>query len=111
MSDPIAKSATAARLRSRATNGEIAPLEDEPAATQKGHLELRVWLRLLSCSVKIENLLSLRLRKEFKISMPRFDALAQLERFPDGLTMSDLSRRLMVSNGAITGLVDRLASE
>ncbi len=85
--------------------------EDEPAATQRGHLELRVWLRLLGCSVKIQNLLSLRLRKEFKISMPRFDALAQLERFPDGLTMSDLSRRLMVSNGAITGLVDRLASE
>jgi DNA-binding MarR family transcriptional regulator len=34
--------------------------------------------------------------------------LAQLERFPDGLTMSDLSRRLIVSNGAITGMVDKL---
>ncbi len=111
MSEPIAKSAAALKLRSREASGEIALAEDEPAATRKGHLELRVWLRLLACSVKVESLLSLRLRKEFKISLPRFDALAQLERFPNGLTMSDLSRRLMVSNGAITGLVDRLMAE
>src|SRR5262245_35533748 len=72
------------------------------------HLELRLWLRLLACSVKMESLLSQRLRKEFKTSMARFDVLAQLERFPDGLSMSELSRRLIVSNGAITGLVDKL---
>ena len=102
MSEPIAKSAAARKPRSR-------PLaEDESAAAQKEHLELRVWLRLLACSVKVESLLSQRLRKEFKISLPRFDALAQLDRFPDGLTMSDLSRRLMVSNGNMTGLVERL---
>jgi DNA-binding MarR family transcriptional regulator len=111
MRAPIMKSAASPKLRSREANGEIALVEDEPAATQKGHLELRIWLRLLACSTKIESLVSLRLRKEFKISLPRFDALAQLERFPDGLTMSDLSRRLMVSNGAITGLVDRLMGE
>ena len=75
------------------------------------HLELRLWLRLLACSVKMESLLSQRLRREFKTSMARFDVLAQLERFPDGLTMSELSRRLIVSNGAITGLVDKLAGE
>ena len=76
---------------------------------RKEHLELRVWLRLLGCTVKMESILSQRLRKEFKTSLSRFDVLAQLERFPDGLTMSDLSRRLIVSNGAITGLVDKLA--
>jgi DNA-binding MarR family transcriptional regulator len=76
----------------------------------KGHIELRLWLRMISCSMKMESILSQRLRKEFKTSMPRFDVLAQLERFPDGLTMSDLSRRLIVSNGAITGLVDKLAT-
>jgi DNA-binding MarR family transcriptional regulator len=111
MSEPIAKSAAAAKLRSREANGAIALVEEQPGATRKGHLELRVWLRLLACSATVKSLLSLRLRKEFKISLPRFDALAQLERFPDGLTMSDLSRRLMVSNGAITGLVDRLMDE
>jgi DNA-binding MarR family transcriptional regulator len=92
----------------RRSNGEAALAEDERAPTQKGHLELRVWLRLLGCSVKMESILSQRLRKEFKTSLSRFDVLAQLERFPDGLTMSDLSRRLIVSNGAITGLVDKL---
>jgi DNA-binding MarR family transcriptional regulator len=110
MSERMAKSAAAYSLRSRTADARIMPAEDEPA-TQKGQRELRVWLRLLACSTAIERLLSLRLRKEFKVSLPRFDALAQLERFPDGLSMSDLSRRLMVSNGAITGLVDRLMAE
>lgn len=72
------------------------------------HLELRLWLRMVSCSVKMESILSQRLRKEFKISMARFDVMSRLERHPDGLTMSELSRRLIVSNGAITGLVDKL---
>jgi DNA-binding MarR family transcriptional regulator len=75
----------------------------------KSHLELRLWLRMISCSMKMESILGQRLRKEFSTSMARFDALAQLERFPDGLIMSELSRRLIVSNGAVTGLVDKLA--
>ena len=79
--------------------------------TRPAHLELRLWLRLLACSVKMESLLSQRLRKEFKTSMARFDVLAQLERFPDGLSMTELSRRLLVSSGAITGLVDKLEKE
>ena len=100
MSGSITKQATS-RARSR-SNGSAMAMEE------KGHLELRLWLRLIGCSVKMESILSQRLRKEFKTSMARFDVLAQLERFPDGLTMSDLSRRLIVSNGAITGMVDKL---
>ena len=106
MSESITKAAPT-RTRSR-SNGHAAPVGHEPVLRQKGHRELRVWLRLLGCSVKMESILSQRLRKEFKTSLARFDVLAQLERFPDGLTMSDLSRRLIVSNGAITGLVDKL---
>jgi len=101
MSDVIAKPA-APRARNR-MNGAL-PIED------RGHLELRLWLRMISCSMKMESILSQRLRKEFKTSMARFDVMSQLERFPDGLTMSELSRRLIVSNGAITGLVDKLAA-
>src|SRR5215510_6606968 len=100
MSDVIVKPA-ALRARNR-VNGAT------PAA-EKGHLELRLWLRMISCSMRMESILSQRLRKEFKTSMARFDVMSQLERFPDGLTMSELSRRLIVSNGAITGLVDKLA--
>ena len=106
MSEPITKAATS-RMRNR-SNGHATLVGHEPAARPKSHLELRVWLRLLGCSVKMESILSQRLRKEFKTSLARFDVLAQLERFPDGLSMSDLSRRLIVSNGAITGLVDKL---
>ena len=104
-----ADNAARSRSRARAETEDAAPTGD--ASALRGHLELRLWLRLLGCTVKIENILQRRLRKEFATSLPRFDVLAQLERFPDGLTMSELSRRLMVSNGAITGLVDKLMSE
>src|SRR5258708_1696166 len=106
MSEAITKTGTT-RRRNR-SNGHAALIGDGPVARPKGHRELRVWLRLLGCSVKMESILSQRLRKEFQTSLARFDVLAQLERFPDGLSMSDLSRRLIVSNGAITGLVDKL---
>ena len=99
MSELVSKPA-ASRTRNR-VNGATSP-------EQKGHIELRLWLRMISCSMKMESILSQRLRKEFKTSMARFDVMSQLERFPDGLIMSELSRRLVVSNGAITGLVDKL---
>ena len=85
------------------------PNDSAPLVEESPHLELRLWLRMVSCSVKMESILSQRLRKEFKTSMARFDVMSRLERHPDGLTMSELSRRLIVSNGAITGLVDKLA--
>lgn len=106
MGEPISKPMVA-RGRNRA-NGIASTMDETPAASQKGHRELRLWLRLLGCSGKMESILSQRLRREFKTSLARFDVQAQLERFPDGLTMSELSRRLLVSNGAITGLVDKL---
>jgi DNA-binding MarR family transcriptional regulator len=101
MTDLITRPATS-RTRVR-VNGDA-------AREGKGHLELRLWLRMISCSMRMESILGQRLRKEFKTSMARFDVMSQLERFPDGLTMSELSRRLIVSNGAITGLVDKLAA-
>jgi DNA-binding MarR family transcriptional regulator len=51
------------------------------------------------------------LREEFDVTLPRFDVLAQLDRAPEGLSMGELSDRLMVSNGNVTGLVDRLGEE
>ncbi len=72
------------------------------------HSALRVWLRLLSCTTLIENQVSSRLRSEFDTTLPRFDLMAQLARFPGGLIMSELSQRLMVSNVNITGITDNL---
>ncbi len=74
-------------------------------------LELRVWLRLLTCANLVERRVRAGLREAFDVTLPRFDVLAQLDRAPDGLSMGELSDRLMVSNGNVTGLVDRLVEE
>ena len=73
--------------------------------------ELRLWLRLLTCTTLIENEVRRRLRDQFDITLPRFDLLAQLDRAPNGMTLGELSQRMMVSNGNITGLVERLAEQ
>ena len=72
--------------------------------------ELRLWLRLLACTNMIEAEIRTRLREGFDVTLPRFDLLAQLEKAPDGMTLGELSRRMMVSNGNITGLVEKLAA-
>ncbi|TWT09541.1 MarR family winged helix-turn-helix transcriptional regulator [Reyranella sp. CPCC 100927] len=73
--------------------------------------KLRLWIRLLRASRTIEGELRDRLNKEFDTTLPRFDVMAALYRTPDGMLMSDLSRFLLVSNGNVTGIVDRLVSE
>lgn len=76
---------------------------------------VRTWLRLLACSNIIEGQLRGALREKFGTTLPRFDVLAQLDsaaaESPRGLTMSQLSRRLMVTNGNLTGLIERLDRE
>jgi DNA-binding MarR family transcriptional regulator len=59
----------------------------------------------------IENEVRRRLRDHFNITLPRFDLLAQLDRSRNGMTLGELSQRMMVSNGNITGLVDRLVEQ
>lgn len=85
--------------------------ESAARATDSQHLSLKLWLRLLSCSQQVQVQVRARLRKEFGISLARFDLLAQLERCPEGLKMNELSRRLMVTNGNVTGLTDQLEQE
>ena len=79
--------------------------------TSGEHADIRLWLRLLYCASHIESALQSRLTAEFGMSLARFDLLSQLERAPTGLTMTELSRQMMVSNGATTSLVDRLAED
>jgi DNA-binding MarR family transcriptional regulator len=83
----------------------------ESALASDDKLELRLWLRLLTCSNLIEGEVRARLRETFATTLPRFDLMAQLDRAPDGLTMGELSSRLMVSNGNVTGLTDALVRE
>lgn len=72
---------------------------------------LRLWLRMLRATRRIESDLRERLREAHDTTLPRFDVLAALYREPDGMRMTQLSKRLMVSNGNVTGLVDRLAAD
>ena len=75
------------------------------------HESLRLWLRLLTCSALIERSIRARLRSSFATTLPRFDLMAQLERHPAGLRMGELSRRLMVTGGNVTGITDQLVRE
>ncbi len=73
--------------------------------------ELRLWLRLLATTTLIEREVRGRLRERFQVTLPRFDLMAQLDRAEQGMTLGELSRRMMVTNGNVTGLADRLVSE
>lgn len=83
----------------------------ETRLTKDDHQALRLWLRLLSCALRIESHVRSRLRHDFKTTLPRFDLMAQLERSPGGLPMNEISKRLMVSRGNITGITDQLEKE
>ena len=80
-------------------------------ALDDDHASLRLWLRLLSCTAAIERHVRERLRLRFDTTLPRFDMMAQLNREPRGLKMSELSRWLMVTGGNVTGLTDQLVAE
>lgn len=71
-------------------------------------MQLRVWLRLLTCSHMIEGNVRALLRSEFSTTLPRFDVLAQLDSSDGVLTMGELSTRLMVTSGNVTGLVNAM---
>ena len=85
--------------------------DHETRLVQSDHHSLKLWLRLLTCSSLIEKKLRDELRLSFDMTLPRFDFLAQLERAPDGLTMGELSKRMMVSGGNISGIAAQLADE
>ena len=87
-----------------------APLS-APGISKDSKERLRLWIRLLRASRTIEADLRERLKKEFDTTLPRFDVMAALYRVPEGMLMSELSRFLLVSNGNVTGIIDRLVSE
>jgi DNA-binding MarR family transcriptional regulator len=85
---------------------------DIEARAHSEHPEaLRLWLRLLTCTQLVEKQVRTLLRDRFDTTLPRFDLMAQLERSPEGLKMNELSRRMMVTGGNVTGITDQLVSE
>lgn len=91
--------------------GAVALLGLEAAAREQDHQSLRLWLRLLSATNLVKVEVARRLRQSFRTSLSRFDLMAQLDRSPEGLTMSQLSQRMMVTAGNTTRLVDQLEAD
>jgi DNA-binding MarR family transcriptional regulator len=75
------------------------------------HASLRLWLRMLACTNQIENRVRQFLQAKFETTLPRFDLMAQLERAPEGLRMNELSQRMMVTRGNVTGITDGLEKD
>ncbi len=88
-----------------------ASVDVEAAADLAASPEMRLWLRLSACAVVMGGRLRVRLRDEYGTTPPRFDVLSLLDRSPEGLTMGELSKRLMVTNGNVTGIVERLQQD
>ena len=87
------------------------PVDAETRVHDDHHVSLRLWLRILSCTNQIENRIRQNLQAKFDTTLPRFDLMAQLERAPEGLKMSELSQRMMVTGGNVTGITDGLEKE
>ena len=90
------------------------PLDAETKVAERPHDhkdELRLWLRLFTCKELIESEVRKYLREDFQLTLPRFDLMAQLDRAHKGMTLGELSQRMMVTNGNVTGLVERLVEQ
>ena len=96
---------------SHALLSDAQELGHEARAGTGDHAVLKLWLRMLASTTHIEAEIRRRLRERFDISLARFDYMAQLYRYRDGLKMRDLSRYLMVTGGNVTGLTDDLAHD
>ena len=72
---------------------------------------LKTWVRLLGVTRRTESALREHLRLQHRTTLPRFDVMAALYRRREGVTMSELSRMLLVSNGNATTVVDRLQAD
>ena len=90
---------------------KTAPMSGHVSGGPASKDRLRLWLRLLKTTRQVEAQLRENLRSEFASTLPRFDVLAALSRFEAGLKMSQLSGVLRVSNGNVTGIVDRLVQD
>jgi DNA-binding MarR family transcriptional regulator len=87
------------------------PVDAETRIRDDHHLSVRLWLRLLSCTNRIESIVRQKMQATFQTTLPRFDLMAQLERAHQGLKMSELSQRMMVTGGNVTGITDGLEKE
>ena len=87
------------------------PMDAETRAVSDDHGAIRLWLRMLATNRLVETRTRRLLQERYATTLPRFDLMAQLERAPRGLKMGELSKRMMVTGGNVTGITDGLAKE
>lgn len=92
----------------RAIQSDQQDAVSDPAVSKA---RLRLWLKLLKATKHVEGELRESFRTDFDTTLPRFDVMAALDRVEAGLKMSELSSVLRVSNGNVTGIVDRLVDD
>jgi DNA-binding MarR family transcriptional regulator len=97
--------------RNKAHLSVAVPVDAETRIRDDHHLSVRLWLRMLSCTNRVGAIVRQRTQASFQTTLPRFDLMAQLDRSPKGLKMSELSQRMMVTGGNVTGIVDGLEEE
>ncbi len=100
-----------ARLAPAGADASAGVADAESRLSDAHHASLRLWMRMFTCTQMIERQVRTRLRENFAITLGRFDLMAQLERHPQGLRMGELSRRLMVTGGNVTGLTVALVDD
>ena len=86
-------------------------MDAETRAAREDHGAIRLWLRMLATNRLVETRTRRLLQERFATTLPRFDLMAQLERAPKGLKMGELSKRMMVTGGNVTGITDLLEEE
>jgi DNA-binding MarR family transcriptional regulator len=86
-------------------------IDRETSSRPSDHAALRLWLRLLTCTKLVEARVRACLRDSFGTTLPRFDLMSQLDRYPDGLRMNEVSTRMMVTGANVTGITDQLERE
>lgn len=91
-------------MAARATDAETRAERDD-------HGAIRLWLRMLATNRLVETRTRRLLQERYATTLPRFDLMAQLERVPKGLKMGELSKRMMVTGGNVTGITDLLERE
>jgi DNA-binding MarR family transcriptional regulator len=74
--------------------------------------EMRAWQALLHAHHEVVRTLDQELREEHDLSLAAYDVLLRLARGPaEGLRMTDLAERVMLSPSGLTRLVDRLGAK
>lgn len=86
-------------------------MDAETRAARDDHGAIRLWLRMLATNRLVETRTRRMLQERYATTLPRFDLMAQLERAPHGLKMGELSKRMMVTGGNVTGITDMLEDE